>query len=55
MNKNKLFLVLALVAGGLCVGKFMHSYFKSNELDYTILLAGLFIIGFGINSSLTKR
>jgi hypothetical protein len=50
MSKHRVAFILALIAGTLCLGKFIYTYYQSTELDYTILLAGIFIVGLGISN-----
>lgn len=46
---NRLSLYLALIAGILCFGNFAYKYFYKNQVDYFILLAGVFITAVGIS------
>lgn len=55
MNKNSIALILSIIAGLLCLGRFFYTYSKTQELDYIILLAGIFIIALGISNYLRKR
>jgi hypothetical protein len=48
-------LALALVAGTICVGNFLYKWLALNRLDYMILLAGIFIISFGIANRVRKK
>jgi hypothetical protein len=50
MKKSKLALGLAAAAGLICVANFTYKAIRSNHIDYMILVAGIFIIGFGIAS-----
>lgn len=54
MKTNKFAFVLAVIAGLLCIGKFVFKYIRGSEADYPILVAGIFILGIGIGF-LAKR
>lgn len=55
MNKTSLALILSIIAGLLCLAKFIFSYYKHSQLDYTILFAGVFIIAFGISTNSKRK
>ncbi|MDB5246666.1 MAG: hypothetical protein JWQ40_1060 [Segetibacter sp.] len=55
MTRNKIALTLAVVAGLICLAKFVHTYIQTKTFDYLILFAGLFIIFFGISRNMPKR
>lgn len=40
---------MALIAGVLCFGNFAYKYFYKQEVDYFILLAGVFISAVAIS------
>jgi hypothetical protein len=48
-------LILALVAGALCLGVFIYKMQRSGTHDYMILIAGIFIVCFGIVAYTRKR
>jgi hypothetical protein len=54
MNRNKLALALAIIAGCLCIGNFIYKLINFNSADYMILFAGIFIIGLGVATFFTK-
>ena len=50
MKKSKLALGLAVIAGLICLANFAYKAIRLDHFDYMILLAGIFIMGFGIAS-----
>lgn len=55
MKKNKLAFILAIIAGLICLANFIYKLVRLNQADYTILLAGIFIIALGVSSYFIKR
>lgn len=55
MKTKYLTLSLAIVAGLLCFGAFARQIIRSQTPDYTILLAGIFIVGLGIAAWFRKK
>lgn len=54
VKKNKLAVALALIAGTLFLSNFLYKWLNSDRIDYTALLAGIFIIAFGIGTYTRK-
>ncbi len=54
MKKNKLAFTLAIIAGIISLSNFIYKLVTLHETDYVILLAGVFIIAFGISSYYMK-
>jgi membrane protein CcdC involved in cytochrome C biogenesis len=54
MKKSKLAFILAIIAALLCFTSFVIKLVRSDKIDYPILLAGVFILAFGISTSLKK-
>lgn len=55
MNAPRLAFILALVAGLLCFSAFFWNYLRKDQLDYTVLFAGLFIVAVGTSSYLYRK
>jgi hypothetical protein len=55
MKTKYLTLSLAIIAGLLCFSAFIARIVKSGTADYTILLAGVFIISLGIAAWVRKK
>lgn len=55
MDKQKIAFALALVAGGLCIGNFIYESATNHRQDWIILVAGIFILAFGISVHFSKR
>lgn len=46
--------MLAIAAGVLCLTAFVVKYIRNNKIDYTVLIAGLFVLSFGFSSYYVK-
>jgi hypothetical protein len=55
MKSSKLALGLSITAGLICLSNFAYKLIKFDRTDYMILLAGIFIIAFGVSNYNKKR
>ncbi len=55
MKNTKLAVILSIIASMLCFISFILKLVKSDKTDYAILLAGIFILGFGISTYFNKK
>jgi hypothetical protein len=55
LKKNKLAFTLAMIAALISIGNFIYRFIRFDKADYTILLAGIFFIAFGISVYFMKK
>ena len=55
MKKNQLALILAIIAGLICLSNFIYKLMKFGNADFVVLFAGIFIIALGISSHFKKK
>ena len=55
MKNSKLALGLSITAGLICLSNFVYKLIKFDRTDYMILLAGIFIIAFGVSMYNKKK
>lgn len=55
MKANGTALILALVAGLLCLAASAIHYYRHGDLDYKMLFAGIFVLAFGISMNYRRK
>lgn len=51
MKTKKVALILAIVAGSICISFFIYKLAVRKETDFVILFAGILTLGFGFSSN----
>lgn len=55
MKQSDISFILSIIAGLVCIGAYIYKYVQQNEADNLILIAGIFVISFGVGMRFMKR